>query len=79
MPFLDAGLVQILSELEDSYHFKEIKLLAGGDGYANTDLEFVAGAFSQYVKIVKRLDDYHENNLKSYGKNSPAFAVQPII
>ena len=67
------------SQGEDSYHFKEVKILASGDGYANTDLEFVAGSFSQCIEIVKRIDEYHEKNLKSYGKNSPAFAVQPII
>ena len=79
MPFLEPKLVRILGELEDCYHFKEIELLANGPGVGNNNLEFAAGAFSQYQRIINELNIYFDDNLKKYTKNTPAMAVQPII
>jgi len=79
MPFLDSDLVQILSEIEDCYYFKEITLLANGQIPKNLNLLFTKGYYYEYIQLVRRLDKYYEKNLREYGKNTPAFAIQPVI
>lgn len=77
MPFLDSELINILGELKDCYHFKEIQLLANTDIIGNEDLSFVP--FVEYKGKISKLETYYDNNLKGFGINKPAMAVIPMI
>lgn len=76
-PFLEIEFINLLSELEECYYFKEVQLYGGGSLPGNKTLEFEALEFFKYQQFVKDIEKYFNLHIKKYSKFTPAFAVQP--
>ena len=76
-PFLEIEFINLLSELEECYYFKELQLYGGGSLPGNKTLEFEASEYFRYQQFVKDIEYYFNSHIKKYSKNTPAFAIQP--
>lgn len=74
-PYLETQLIKILSDLKNSYHFKEMKLVALTP-VRNEDLSFVP--FTEYQIHIRKLRDYYEKNIRGKIKETPVEAVLPV-
>ena len=76
-PFLEIEFINLLSELEECYYFKEVQLYSGSTVPGNKTLEFEALEFFRYQQFVKDIENYFNLHIKKYSKNTPAFAIHP--
>ena len=65
IPFLDADLVHILSDLEDCEFFEQIEKTYPNEHLTNYNLQFLNSGLNTYFRLIQKLDDYYYNNLSS--------------
>lgn len=66
MPFLDTKLVNILAKIEDCSHFNFLRAIINTMPIRNTDLTSFQKTFSDYIKLIKELEEYADKKLKDY-------------
>jgi hypothetical protein len=69
MPYLDASLVRIITNVNNCTFFSEIEMLNSlvkQAPLANQNLTSLENNFAKYLQLIKQLEDYRSKKLESY-------------